>query len=85
MRFQIDWADLIVGSKFNRFCFVLLCILVQLSKYKLPGGGGRAYIWRGDFTEGFLRYRCGRLIFGGLIYGGAYFWSFTVSILQNSI
>ena len=26
-----------------------------------------AYIWRGDLTEGFLRYR-----FGGLIFGGAY-------------
>ena len=27
------------------------------------------YIWRGDLTEGFLRYR-----FGGLIFGGAYTW-----------
>ena len=26
-----------------------------------------AYIWRGDLTEGFLRYN-----FGGLIFGGAY-------------
>ena len=26
-----------------------------------------AYIWRGDLTEGFSRYR-----FGGLIFGGAY-------------
>ena len=24
-----------------------------------------AYIWRGDLTEGFLRYEFGRLIFGG--------------------
>ena len=28
-----------------------------------------AYIWRGDLTEGFLRYE-----FGGLIFGGAYTW-----------
>ena len=28
-----------------------------------------AYIWRGDLTEGFLRYR-----FEGLIFGGAYTW-----------
>ena len=28
-----------------------------------------AYIWRGDLTEGFLRYR-----FRGLIFGGAYTW-----------
>ena len=33
----------------------------------------RAYIWRGDLTEGFLRYK-----FGGLIRGGAYFRNFTV-------
>ena len=29
----------------------------------------KAYIWRGDLTEGFLCYR-----FGGLIFGGAYTW-----------
>ena len=34
-----------------------------------------AYIWRGDLTEGFLRYR-----FGGLIFGGAYFRNFTVTV-----
>ena len=28
-----------------------------------------AYVWRGDLTEGFLRYR-----FRGLIFGGAYTW-----------
>ena len=33
----------------------------------LPPGG--AYIWRGDLTEGFLRYE-----FGGLIFRGAYTW-----------
>ena len=26
LRFKIDWTSLIVGSEFNRFCFVLLCI-----------------------------------------------------------
>ena len=34
-----------------------------------------AYIWRGDLTEGFLRYE-----FGGLIFGEAYFRNFTVSL-----
>ena len=38
-----------------------------------------AYIWRGDLTDGFLRYR---LWWGGggvgLIHGGAYFRNFTV-------
>ena len=48
-------------------CFTLY--LRAISKYKPPG----AYIWRGDLTEGFLRYE-----FGGLIFGGAYFRNFTV-------
>ena len=51
-------------------CFTLY--LRAISKYKPPG----AYIWRGDLTEGFLRYR-----FGRLIYGGAYFRNFTVSFI----
>ena len=57
---------------------------MQFSKYKLPGGRG-AYIWRGDFTEGFCVTAVGGLNLGGLIYEGAYFRNFTVSILQNSI
>ena len=32
-----------------------------------------SFIWRGDLTEGYLRYR-----FEGLIFGGAYFRNFTV-------
>ena len=35
-------------------------------------------IWRGDLTEGFLRYRLGRLIFGG-----AYFRNFTKDISET--
>ena len=38
--------------------------LRAISQHKPPGG---AYIWRGDLTEGFLRYE-----FRGLIFGGAY-------------
>ena len=40
-------------------------------KVQAPGG---AYIWRGDLTEGFLRYWI-----GGLKFGGAYFRNFTVT------
>ena len=36
------------------------------SAYEMGGG---AYIWRGDLTEGFLRYE-----FGGLIFGGGHTW-----------
>ena len=49
-------------------CFALY--LRAISKYKPPG---KAYVCRGDVTEGLLRYEC-----GGLIFGGAYFQSFTV-------
>ena len=46
-----------------RFCFVLLCIWEQFPSTSLCG----CYIWRSDWTEGFLCYE-----FGGLIFGGAY-------------
>ena len=38
----------------------------------------RACIWRGDLSDGFLRYK-----FEGLIRGGAYFRNFTVFGIQN--
>ena len=69
LHFKIDWASLLVGSKFTVlavFYFVLEGILPSTS----PQG---AYIWRGDLMEGFLHYQC-----GGLIFGGAYFQNFTV-------
>ena len=40
-----------------------------------PRGGGGAYIWRGDLTEGFG----GGLYLEGIIQGGAYFRNFTVA------
>ena len=69
MRFKIDWASHIVGSKFTVFA---------LSHFVLEGNfpstsPREAYIWRGDLMADFLRYR-----FGGLIHGGAYFRNFTV-------
>ena len=65
LRFKIDWASFYSWKEIYRFCFVLLCILRTISKHRPPG----AYIWRGDLTEGFLRYE-----FWGLIFGGAYTW-----------
>ena len=62
MRFKIDWASLIVESKFT----VLLCFTLYLRAiFQVQGPGGGAYIWRGDLTEVFLRYRVGGLLFGG--------------------
>ena len=73
MRVKIDWASLIVGSKFT--IFALFCFVFEgnFPSASPPG----AYIWGGDLTEGFLRYR-----FGGLIFGGAYFRNFTVVLLD---
>ena len=58
-----------------RFCFVLICICGQFSKYKPPREG---LYWRGDLTGGFLRYR-----FGGLVFGGAFFPNFTVYVYKH--
>ena len=63
MRFKIDWASLIVGRKFTVFA-----LFYFVFEGNFPSTSPRgAYIWRGDLTEGFLRYE-----FGGLIFGGAY-------------
>ena len=65
LRFKIDGASLIVEGKFTVFA-----LFYFLFEGNIPSTSPRgAYIWRGDLTEGFLRYR-----FGGLIFGGAYKW-----------
>ena len=65
MRFKIDWASLIVGSKFTIFA-----LFYFVSEGNFPSTNPRgAYIWRGDLTDGFLRHRI-----GGPIFGGAYRW-----------
>ena len=65
LRFKIDRVSLIGGSKIT--VFVLLYFVFEGNFPSTSPQG--AYIWRGDLTEGFLRYR-----FGGLIFGGAYTW-----------
>ena len=65
LHFKIDWASHIVGSKFTVFA-----LFYFVFEGNFPSTSPRgAYIWRGDLTEGFLRYR-----FGGLIFGGVYTW-----------
>ena len=75
LRLKIDWASLIVGSKFTVFA-----LFYFVFEGNFPSTSPRgAYIWSGDLTEGFLRYRFGGLIsIEGLIHGGAYFRNFTV-------
>ena len=65
MRLKIDWASLIVGSKFAVFA-----LFYFVFEGNFPSTSPRgAYIRRGDLTQGFLRYW-----FGGLIHGGAFFF-----------
>ena len=74
MRFKSDWASLIVGKKFT-----VSALFYFVFEGNFPGTSPRGNIWRGDLTEGFLRYRFGGFYLEGLIPGGAYFRNFTVS------
>ena len=64
LRFKIDRASLIVGSKFTVFA---LFFFVFGGNFPSTSPRG-AYIWRGDLTEGFLCYWFGGLILGILRY-----------------
>ena len=65
MRFKIDWASLIVGSK----CTVL-ALFYFVFEGNFPSTSPRgAYIWRGDLTEGFCVTGLGGLYLEGLIFG----------------
>ena len=70
LRFKIDWASLILGRKFTVFALFYFVFEgnFQVQDAPPPRGGG-AYIWRGDLTEGFLRYEFGGLYLEGLIFG----------------
>ena len=72
--FKIDWASLIVGIKFTVFT---LFHFVFEGNFQSTSHWG-AYIWTGDLTEGFLRYRLGVLIFGR-----AYTWRGLQMYFQN--
>ena len=50
MRLKIDWANLVVGSKFSAFA---LFYFVFEGNFLSTSPWG-AYIWRGDLTEGFF-------------------------------
>ena len=60
LRFKIDWASLIVRCKFTVFALFYFVFQDNFPSASSPG----AYIWRGDLTEVFLRYRFGGFIFG---------------------
>ena len=77
MRFKIDWASLIVGSK----CIVF-ALFYFVFEGNFPSTSPRgAYIWRGDLTGGFCVTNLRGLYLELLIHGGSYFRNFTVAHL----
>ena len=65
MRFKIDWASLMVGSKFTVLAMFYFVFEGNFSSTSPRG----AYIWRSDLTEDFFRYRFGGIYLEGLIHG----------------
>ena len=65
MRFKIDWASLIVVSKFTVFALFYFDYFVFEGNFLGTSPRG-AHIWKGYLMEGILRYQIGGLIFGGL-------------------
>ena len=75
MRFKIDWASLVVRRKFT--VFALLYYVFEGNFQVHPPGGG-AYIWRGDLTEGVLRFE----FWGAYIWRGLYMEGLIFGILR---
>ena len=73
LRFKIDRASLIVGSKFTVFALFYFVFGGNFSSISPR----EAYIWRGDLTEGFCVTGLGSLFLEGLTHVGAYFRNFT--------
>ena len=61
---KIDWASLIVGSKFTVFASLYFVFEGNFPSTSPGDWEGGAYIWRGDLTEGFF----------ALLVWGAYTW-----------
>ena len=74
MRFKIDWASHIVGSKFTVFA-----LLYFVFEGNFPSTSPRgAYVWRGDLTEGFFALR----VWGAYIWRGLYMEGLIFGILR---
>ena len=81
MRFKIDRASLIVGSKFKVFA-----LFYFVFEGNFPSTSPRgAYIWRGDLMGFFCVTGSGGLYLEGLIHGGANFWNFTVVLVKVTL
>ena len=86
MRFKIDRASLIVGSKFTAFALFYF-VFEGIFQVQAPGGG--LYL-EGRFNGGSFCVTClGGSYLEGLIHGGAYFRNYmvdcgTVQICKNT-
>ena len=70
LRFKSDWTSLIVGGKLTVFALFYFVFEGNFPSTSPQG----AYIWRGDLTEGFLRYEFrGAYVWRGFIHGRANF------------
>ena len=67
LRFKIDWASLIVGSKFTVFA-----LFYFVFEGNFPSTGPRGLYLEGQFKGGFGVW--GLPVWGGLIFVGAYTW-----------
>ena len=77
LRLKIDWASLIVGSKFTVFA-----LFYFVFEGNFPSTSPRgAYIWRGDLTEVFFAL----LVWGGYIWRGLYMEGLIFGILRYPI
>ena len=74
LHLKIDWASLIVGSKFTIFALFYF-VFVGNFPHTSPWG---AYIWRGDLMEGFYVTNLGLI----LIWRGLYMEGLIFGILQ---
>ena len=76
LSFKLDWASLIVGSKFAVFALFYLVFEGNFPSTSPPGGLYLEERFNGRF---FALPDRGGLYLEGLIHGGAYFRNFTVS------
>ena len=75
LRFKVDWAGLIVGSKFT--VFALFYFVFEVFQVQAPSG----FIFGGAIQRRVFLIcvtRLGGLCLEGLIHGGVYFRNFTV-------
>ena len=54
LRFKIDWASLIVGSKLTVFTHCFTLYLRAIFQVQATGRGGGGLYWEGQFNGGFF-------------------------------